>query len=79
MLRLLILLFPLILTGCAIGDGVAHVVKLVGKHSGGSSDSSADASAPAPAAAPLEAAAPPQPAPAPTEKIQVEELPPPKS
>jgi len=79
MLRLVFLAVPLILGGCAVGDGVAHVVKLVAKHSGGSSEQSADAPAPAqPAPAQAQADLPPPPAAAPTTAIQVEDLPPPK-
>jgi hypothetical protein len=78
--RILLLLLPLALSGCAIGDGIAHVVKLAAKHSGDSSDQAATAApAPAqPAPAAKDADLPPPPVAAPTSQIQVEDLPPPK-
>jgi len=80
-IRFLIVLLPLTLGGCVIGDDVAHVVKLVGKNSSNSgSPAAADSAAPAqPAsAAPVDADPPPQATPAPTNSIKVEDLPPPK-
>lgn len=70
------LCLPLATTGCFVGDGIAHVVKLAAK-----SGDSADGSAPPPPApeavtAPVERDPAPQPAAAPRDKIQVEQLPP---
>jgi hypothetical protein len=76
-LRLILsLCLPLLTTGCFIGDGVAHVVKLAAK----SGDSSNDAAQPAPAPeavnAPVDNDPAPQPAAAARDRIQVEQLPP---
>jgi len=77
-----VLCLPLLTTGCFVGDGVAHVVKLAGKSYGSSNDDvPAPASQPAPAAAAAPAPEDPSPAPmpaaAPRDTIRVEELPPP--
>jgi hypothetical protein len=85
-MRCAFLLFPLLLGGCAVGDGVAQAVKWGVKNTSDSGDKSATASAAAPAAAsvPVPAAAPvdrdPPPAAqaAPRDDIKVESLPPPQ-
>jgi hypothetical protein len=78
--RALILLLPILpLSACAVGDGVAQIVKYASRKTSG------DNAAPAVAnAAPVRAApqsdidAPPPPVAAPRDEIKVEELAPPK-
>ena len=69
---ILSLCLPLLTTGCFIGDGVAHVVKLAAK-SGNSSEEGAPPAQAAPPAQPEKDAAP-MPAAAPRDQIKVEEL-----
>lgn len=88
-LPMLALCLPLLTTGCFVGDGVAHVVKLATKAAQKSDDNSQTASAqpaPAPAepaqapasAAPVDRDPAPMPAAAPASAgIQSEDLPPP--
>lgn len=79
LLRLFSLMVILTLGGCALGDGVAHVVKLIDKN-GDSKDDTATASAPAaPTAAPVDKDPPPAPEAAPRDDIKVESLPPPRN
>jgi len=82
---LLALCLPLLTTGCFVGDGVAHVVKLASKSGDKSDQSSQTASAqpapvqPAPAsAAPVDRDPAPMPATAPSPGIQSEDLAPPR-
>jgi hypothetical protein len=85
-LPILALCLPLLTTGCFIGDGVAHMVKLAQKSGNKSDDGSQTASAqpapvqrPAPAsAAPIDRDPAPMPATAPAVGIQSEELAPPR-
>ena len=88
-LPILALCVPLLTSGCFVGDGVAHVVKLANKSS---DDNSTPPPAPTPAAAqvpvqsgpaypsaaPVDRDPAPMPATAPVTDIKVEELPPPK-
>jgi hypothetical protein len=75
--RVLALFLPLMLGGCALGDGIAHVAKLVGKKTDSASASpAAPAPAPAEAARPVDRDPPPAPAAAPRDEIKVETLPP---
>lgn len=81
---ILSLCLPLLTTGCFVGDGVAHVVKLANKNLNSSGDDQAQP-APAPQPAAVEAANAPvdrDPAPMPAavqrDQIKVEELAPPK-
>jgi len=69
-----LLLFPLLLGGCAVGDGIAQAVKWTSKKTSGSGNDSA-AAAPAPAA-PADHNPPPPPVAAPRDEIKVESLPP---
>ncbi|HMA52533.1 MAG TPA: hypothetical protein VKP60_22385 [Magnetospirillaceae bacterium] len=85
-LTLLALCLPLLTTGCFVGDGIAHVVKLANKSGNKSDESGQTASAqpapvqPAPAsAAPIDRDPAPMPATAPAIGIQSEELAPPRS
>ncbi len=84
-LPILALCLPLLTTGCFVGDGVAHVVKLATKNSDKSDDSSQPAASqpapvqPAPAsAAPVDRDPAPMPAVVPNVGVQSEDLPPPK-
>jgi hypothetical protein len=75
------LCLPLLTTGCFVGDGVAHVVKLANKSlnslDGGTQQTQAPQSAPAEvASAPVDRDPAPLPAAAPRDQIKVEELPP---
>lgn len=73
------LIAPLLLSGCIIGDGIAHVVKLTQESHDGTDASASESLAPAEAAAPRDAAPPPPPAPAPARNsVSVETLAPPK-
>ncbi len=69
------LLLPLTMTGCAVGDGIAHLVKLANGRPASSNDQ-AKAPAATSAPAPVEPDAPPAPAAAPRDDIKVESLPP---
>jgi len=78
--RAIPLILCLGLSGCVVGDGVAHVVKLVDRGTnGGSSSTPAPASPRAVASAPAapQPEAPPAPMAAPRDDIKVEELAPP--
>jgi hypothetical protein len=76
-LRPIVLFAPLLLGGCAVGEGVAHVVKLIGNNDGGSASSPASVAPAAPAAAAVDDRySPPPPSPAPRDEIKVESLPP---
>lgn len=84
-LPILALCLPLLTTGCFIGDGVAHVVKLANGSGSKSDPSGQTASAqpvpaqPAPAsAAPVDRDPAPMPAAAPATGVQTEDLPPPR-
>ena len=84
-LSVIALCLPLLTTGCFVGDGVAHVVKLASKSGNKSDESSQTASAqpvpvqPAPAsAAPVDRDPAPMPLTAPSPGIQSEELAPPR-
>lgn len=83
-LRLILsLCLPLLTTGCFIGDGVAHVVKLANKSLNSSDDAAPQAQSPQPAAveaadAPIDRDPAPVPAATPRDQIKVEELGPPK-
>lgn len=59
------------LTGCYVGDGIAHVVKMSEK----AKDGQASPTAAAPPPAPAEAAPPPPQQPPPRDEIKVEDLP----
>lgn len=80
------LCLPLLTTGCFVGDGVAHVVKLATKNAEKSDDSSPAATQPPPApaqpapasAAPVDRDPAPMPATVPTTGVQSEDLPPPR-
>ena len=84
-LPILALCLPLLTSGCFVGDGVAHVVKLANK-SGTRSDQSSQAASAQPApveqapasAAPVDRDPAPMPLTAPSPGIQSEELPPPR-
>jgi len=81
LLLLASLCLPLFTTGCFVGDGMAHMVKLASKNLNSSGDSEqAQAPQPAPEVrnAPVERDPAPQPAAAPRDQIRVEELGPPK-
>jgi hypothetical protein len=72
-----ILLLPLCLSGCVVGDTIAHVAKLANQPDRDSNEAVRPASAePPPATAPD--ANPPPAAPAPRDDIRVQELPPPQ-
>ncbi|MTJ83593.1 MAG: hypothetical protein F8N37_21615 [Telmatospirillum sp.] len=77
----LLLAAVLSLSGCIVGDGIAHAVKLAKDGlGGGKSPAAAAESAPAPAPAPVvrDEAPPPPPAAAPARSsVDVESLPPP--
>jgi hypothetical protein len=76
------LCLPLLTTGCFVGDGVAHVVKLANKSINSSSDSGTQqAQTPQPVAveasnAPIDRNPAPMPAAVTRDQIRVEELPP---
>ena len=73
------LISPLLLSGCIIGDGIAHVVKLTQESHDGADAPASESSAPVEAEAPRDVAPPPPPAPAPTRNsVSVESLAPPK-
>ena len=78
----LVLCLPLLTTGCFVGDGVAHVVKLANKSLNSSGDNGAQ-SAPSTqpvtveaSNAPIDRNPAPMPAVVPRDQIKVEELPP---
>ena len=75
---ILSLCLPLLTTGCFIGDGVAHVVKLANKSVNSSGDGQTQAAqAPVQASrAPVDRDPAPMPAVVPRDQIKVEELPP---
>ena len=84
-LPILALCLPLLTTGCFVGDGIAHVVKLANKNGNQSSDTAQPAAAqqaPVPQApastAPVDRDPAPMPSTAPTTGVQSEDLPPPK-
>lgn len=66
------------LSGCAVPDAVAHLVKKVNERN---QSQHASEAAPAPAVRPAayDEPPPPSPAPAPRDSIEVEQLPPPRS
>jgi hypothetical protein len=77
---LLLLVAALPLSGCVVGDGIAHIVKMTNDGLSGrdSSSAPAEASAPAVAPAPQDVAPPPPPAAAPARSsVDVETLAPP--
>jgi hypothetical protein len=74
-----ILAVPLFLSGCIIGDGIAHVVKLTQENQQTSSAAPAGGAATAAPVAVHDAAPPPAPAAAPVRNsVSVETLAPPK-
>jgi len=85
LITLLVLCLPLLTTGCFVGDGVAHVVKLASRSGDKSDQPNQTVSAhPAPvpsapaAAAPVDRDPAPMPATAPSSAIQSEDLAPPR-
>jgi len=78
---ILSLCLPLLTTGCFVGDGVAHIVKLADRKLNSPSDGAPPAAPPQEASnAPVERDPAPLPAAAPRDRIKVEELgPPPKN
>jgi len=84
-LPVIALCLPLLTTGCFVGDGVAHVVKLASRSGSKSDDSNQTASAqPAPiqqapvSTGPVDRDPAPMPATAPSPGIQSEDLAPPR-
>lgn len=84
-LPILALCLPLLTTGCFVGDGVAHVVKLVQKSSKSDDGSQTASAQPAPvqrqapaSAVPIDRDPAPMPTTAPNIGIQSEELAPPR-
>lgn len=71
------LLAVVALSGCAVADGVAHLVKL-GQQAQSKTASAAPVGQPAPPPAAVIAEEPPAPPPAPRDSIGVEELAPPR-
>jgi hypothetical protein len=76
-LRFALLFVPLLLGGCALGDGVAQAVKWTMKNTSDSGDKPSASAPAAAAAAPVDREPPPAPAAAPRDEIKVESLPPP--
>jgi hypothetical protein len=83
LLRLLCLSLPLLTSGCFVGDGVAHIVKLANKSINSSNDNATPQQAQTPPPMAVEASNAPidrNPAPMPAadmrDQVRVEELPP---